>query len=138
MSPEIFIGTSGYYSLLIKIDNMHKRAGNILLKAAENKIRFATTDYILDEIVTLLKVRGHDHLISELFVSIFTSKACRVEWMDQDRFMSTKSYFLKHRDHHWSFTDCFSFVVMKELGLTEALTKNKHFREAGFFPFIIE
>ena len=138
MSPEIFIDTSGFYALLIKKDNMHKKAGSILDKAAEKKVRFVTTDYIIDEIVTLLNVRGQGHLISRLFLSIFKSKVCRIEWMDQDRFMNTKSYFLKHRDHNWSFTDCFSYVVMKELGLTEALTKDKHFREAGFHPLLIE
>ena len=65
MSPEIFIDTSGYYALLIKKDNMHRKAGDNLHKAAGKKVRFVTTDYILDEIVTLLNVRGHNHLISE-------------------------------------------------------------------------
>lgn len=137
MNPEIFIDTSGYYALLIKRDSMHKKASSILHNAADKKICFVTTDYILDEVATLLNVRGLDHLLSDLFESIFTSRACRIEWMDQDRFLKTKSFFLKHSDHSWSFTDCFSFIIMKELGLTKALSKDKHFREAGFDPLLI-
>ena len=35
-------------------------------------------------------------------------------------------------DKEWSLTDCISFVVMQERGLTEALTTDKHFQQAGF------
>jgi predicted nucleic acid-binding protein len=35
-------------------------------------------------------------------------------------------------DKEWSLTDCISFVVMSERGLTEALTGDHHFEQAGF------
>jgi len=38
----------------------------------------------------------------------------------------------RHRDKDYSFTDCTSFVVMKELRLKDALTTDRHFRQAGF------
>ena len=137
MNPEIFIDTSGFYALLVKRDAMHKKASGILRKAAADKTRFITTDYILDETATLLNVRGHPHLLSDFFESIFTSKACRIEWMDHDRFLKTRKLFLKHHPHDWSFTDCFSFITMKELGIYEALSKDKHFRNAGFHPLLV-
>ncbi len=40
--------------------------------------------------------------------------------------------FFRHRDKDYSFTDCSSFVVMRELRLKEALTTDRHFRQAGF------
>lgn len=35
-------------------------------------------------------------------------------------------------DKAWSLTDCLSFVVMADEGLTEALTGDRHFEQAGF------
>ncbi len=91
-----------------------------------------TTDYVLDETATLLKVRGHAHLLSAFFDIVFASQACRLEWTDAEQFINTRILFLKHIDHDWSFTDCVSFRVMKKLRLSEALTKDEHFEEAGF------
>ncbi len=35
-------------------------------------------------------------------------------------------------DKDWSLTDCISFAVMQERSLTEALTSDHHFEQAGF------
>jgi predicted nucleic acid-binding protein len=40
--------------------------------------------------------------------------------------------YRRRPDKEWSLTDCISFVVMAEEGLTEALTGDKHFEQAGF------
>lgn len=40
--------------------------------------------------------------------------------------------FFHHRDKSYSFTDCTSFVVMKELRLKQVLTTDRHFRQMGF------
>ncbi len=38
----------------------------------------------------------------------------------------------KRPDKEWSLTDCISFVVMTELEITDALSSDKHFEQAGF------
>jgi len=40
--------------------------------------------------------------------------------------------FVRSSDKGWSYTDCCSFVLMHEQGLTRALTADQHFRQAGF------
>jgi predicted nucleic acid-binding protein len=37
-----------------------------------------------------------------------------------------------HRDKEWGLTDCVSFVVMREKGIADALTSDRHFVQAGF------
>jgi predicted nucleic acid-binding protein len=105
---EIFVDTSGFYALLVQRDPRHARAKATLAAAAESGGRFVTTDYILDETATLLKAHSYGHLVTALFERVFASSACRVEWMDPDRFEQTRRFFLKHGDQDWSFTDCFS------------------------------
>jgi predicted nucleic acid-binding protein len=134
---EAFVDTSGFYALLVKGDRMHARASELLERAARLNGRFVTTDYILDETATLLKARGHGHLARDFFETVFMSAACRLEWMEPDRFAATRQLFLKYHDQAWSFTDCFSFCIMREHKLHDALTTDGHFREAGFNPLLV-
>ena len=138
MAHEIFVDTSGFYALLVKRDDRHRQAGEFLSESRSRKGRFLTTDYVLDETATLLKARGHGHLVPVLLDSVFGSTICTVEWTDADRFRATSDFFNKHEDQAWSFTDCLSFVVMKPRRIREALTKDAHFREAGFQPLLVD
>jgi uncharacterized protein len=136
-ASEIFVDTSGFYALLVQGDNMHARGVDLLARAAELKRRFVTSDYVLDETATLLRARGYGRLIAPYFESVFASQSLRVEWMDPERFDDARRYFLKHQDQDWSFTDCFSFCLMRSLYISDALTKDKNFRQAGLNPLLI-
>ena len=137
MAAKSFVDTSGFYALLATSDSMHRRAVEGLTEGARKRMVFVTSDYVLDETATLLRARGKAHLARVLFDTLAESEALTVEWMSPDRFTKTQTLFLKHNDHARSFTDCFSFVLMKELRIRSALTKDHHFREAGFSPSLV-
>jgi hypothetical protein len=40
--------------------------------------------------------------------------------------------YAQRPDKDWSLTDCISFIVMRQHGLTDALTGDRHFQQAGF------
>lgn len=136
MANEIFVDTSGFYALLVKQDDRHERACQVLRSAADKRRRFFTTDYVIDETATLLKARGHGSMLPRFFEVVFGSSVCSVEWTDVDTFQSVQSYFLKHMDQAWSFTDCLSFCVMKERRLHDSLTKDAHFAQAGLVALL--
>ena len=137
MTSDVFVDTSGFYALLVRRDDRHQQASRILREAAGSKVRFVTTDYVLDETATLLKACGLGHLVPVLLDTVFASTACTVCWTDEERFRATCDFFLKHEDQAWSFTDCLSFLVMKDRQLHDSLTKDAHFREAGFEPLLV-
>lgn len=116
---------------------MHTRAVSRMKEAAQAGLRIVTSDYVLDETATLLRTRRQRELTEALFERAFASRSLTIEWMDPERFDETIKLFLKHRDQNWSFTDCFSFRLMRSLRITNALTKDKHFQQAGFNALLI-
>ncbi len=133
---QIFVDTSGFYALLVAKDATHGEAVAILKSAQQSHRGFVTSDYVLDETATLLSARGCRHLLAPLFDSVMESRVCRVEWISPERFTAARKHILTHADRGWSFTDCVSFGLMRELRLTEALSKDSHFTEAGFTPLL--
>ena len=131
-----FVDTSGLFAVLAKPDAAHPQAVEWLARVRAAKSLVVTTDYILDETATLLKSRGRPDLIPALFNFISSSSALRVEWIHRERFNAARDFLLRHNDHDYSFTDCTSFVIMRETQVTHALTTDKHFREAGFTPLL--
>lgn len=52
--------------------------------------------------------------------------------VDNVLFRRAVEFYQAHEDKEWGLTDCISFIVMQEHGLTEALTTDKHFQQSGF------
>jgi len=75
----------------------------------------------------------HSHAAAADFLdTIEGSEALRVEWIGPDRFHAGAAMFRKYKDKEWSFTDCVSFAVMRELRVRDACTTDHHFKQAGF------
>ncbi len=136
MAYETFVDTSGFFAAINPHDQWHDQA-NSLLEQTEPRLRLLTTDYVLDETATLLRTRGQSHLVEPWLEQVLTSSHCHVVWMDPDRFEQVRRFFATHRDKQWSFTDCFSFCVMQEHRIRQALASDDHFRQAGFEPLLI-
>jgi hypothetical protein len=71
-----------------------------------------------------------------LMERIERSPAIILELVSGPRFGAAKASFRKHADHGYSFTDCTSVVVVRELGLSAGLTTDRHFRETSFKPLL--
>ena len=127
-----FIDTSGWYSLFVRTDKYHNSSLGVIKKLQKDYSTFITTDYILDETFTLFKARMIAMQSAKLFEFVESSSFIRLEWISHERFLAAQNFYQKQIDHSYSFTDCTSFVLMKELRMDNVLTQDKHFREAGF------
>jgi predicted nucleic acid-binding protein len=132
MAETVFVDTSAFYALMIEADSAHRQTVSALEDLQAGKTRWVTTDYVLDESATLLNARGHHSLAVEILDLVGKSRALQLEWMDPQRFSKTRSLFSKYHDQGFSFTDCFSFALMRELKIKKALTKDRHFQVMGF------
>jgi predicted nucleic acid-binding protein len=91
-----------------------------------------TTDYVVDETLTLTRLRLGLAAAEAWWEQIEGSFRVRHETIDALRAEKARAVFFRHRDKRYSFTDCTSFVVMKQLKLKEALTTDRHFLQMGF------
>jgi uncharacterized protein len=82
--------------------------------------------------LTLLRIRPGLDAAEEWWHMIAASCRVRHEVIDGDRAERARTIFFRYRDKNFSFTDCTSFAVMRELRLRAVLTTDRHFRQAGF------
>lgn len=93
---------------------------------------FVTTDYVLDETITLIRYVHSHEKATEFAEAVLASRVLKIIYVDKGAFGSAFELFRKNSDKTWSFTDCTSFVVMGSVGLRAAFTFDRHFRQAGF------
>ena len=131
-SREIFVDTSGMYALVDRKDAHHPAARAVVERLLRSGRRLLVTDYVVAETVNLANARSGSRVAIRVLDLLEQSAGIRIEWIGAARFDMTKAFFRKHADHTYSFTDCTSFVVMRELKLSQALTSDRHFTQAGF------
>jgi predicted nucleic acid-binding protein len=128
----IFVDTSAWYAVEVEDDVNHEAACKFLSRIASGKHGISiTTDYILDETLTLLRSRRDLASASAFIDKISKSKSLCVFWINEDLFEKALDIFRKSDRKSWSFTDCASFALMRELSVSEAFSFDNHFREAG-------
>ena len=131
-SRDVLVDTSGLYALIDRKDSHHAAARVTTEGLVRAGRTLVVTDLVVSEVATLAKVRSGAQAALRVLDLVEQSRAIRLERIDADRFDATRAYFRRHIDHGYSFTDCSSFVLMRELHILEALTTDVHFVEAGF------
>ncbi len=135
-ASDVLVDTAGFLALWDAGDEHHTAAVRLQAELLRRRRRFLTTECIVDETVTLLRHR-HSHAAAVDFLdTIERSEALRVEWIGPDRFHAAGALFRRHADKEWSFTDCVSFALMRELRIRDAFTTDHHFQQAGFVPLL--
>ncbi|MBA2431702.1 MAG: type II toxin-antitoxin system VapC family toxin [Chthoniobacterales bacterium] len=134
--PEVLVDSAGFFALWDATDQHHTAALRLQRELLRRGRRFLTTEYIVDETVTLLLVRHSHAAAADFLETIERSETLRLEWIGPERFHAASALFRKHSDKEWSFTDCVSFTTMRELRISEVLTTDRHFERAGFMPLL--
>ena len=129
---EAFADTSALYAAVDARDAHHRHTALLMRQLAQTGRMIVTTDYVVAETLNLAVTR-RGRIVADRLLQLFeTSSGLRMEWIGPERFLAAKAFFRRHSDHGYSFTDCTSFIVMRELQIRDALTSDRHFTEAGF------
>lgn len=87
-----------------------------------------TTDYIVDETLTLLRARRDPERALALGHDFFEGGLTRLYFLTEDDIRRSWETFRRFADKGWSFTDCTSKVVMEDLGIAHAFAFDDDFR----------
>lgn len=124
-----FADTSYLLALLNPDDELHSSA--VLLSGALDEL-VVTTMWVLTELGDALH-RGRNREMFARFVDTLCGRRdVEIVPASAESFQRGVALFRARLDKDWSMTDCISFVVMQEKGITEALTGDRHFEQAGF------
>ena len=129
---RIFVDTAGWMAMADRNDPLHTDARKVRDEWLKEGGTLVTTDYVMDETLTLIRMRIGIDASERWWDQVSESPRLKVEWMNPERAEKARRWFFKWRDKSFSFTDCTSFVVMRELQLKKALTGDGHFKDAGF------
>ena len=124
----IFVATGAWYASLVPTDPDHLRAVQWL---AENHSPLITTDYVIDETLTLLRVRGERKRALLLGARFFQHELVEIHKITTADLSLAWETFEQFDDKNWSFTDCTSKVVMEQLGIHKAFAFDHHFHQFG-------
>jgi uncharacterized protein len=126
---ETFADTFYFVALLNPADAAYERA-----RAAtrNQQTRLVTTAWVLTELANTLS----PHPIRAQFLATLQALQFDATAMilgpEPRWFAAGLELYAARPDKDWSLTDCISFAVMQERGITEALTGDHHFEQAGF------
>ena len=128
---KVFVDTGAWAALAIAKDEHHSKARLLFESLNEKAIRLVTSDYVLDETLTLIRFRsGHAAAVSA-GRSLLNSSVLRIVPVDRPVWDAAWKIFVRFKDKHWSFTDCTSFAVMDGLEIRDAFAFDAHFQQYG-------
>ena len=128
----LFVDTAGWMACADASDPAHRAAIKARDRWLERGGLFITTDYIADETLTHIRLRLSHGAAETWWRQVDSSSRLRWESVTTNRADKARSLFFRYQDKDFSFTDCTSFVVMRELKLREVLTTDHHFAQIGF------
>jgi predicted nucleic acid-binding protein len=92
-----------------------------------------THSYVLAEFVALALVRRFPRQATLLFISdLLTYPDLEVVWVDQALHQEAVKLLMNRPDKTYSLCDAVSFMLMRQRGISEALTTDHHFEQEGF------
>ena len=123
-----FVDTGAWFAAFVPDDPQHHRAVDWM---DGNTDRLVTSDYVVDELLTLLRVRGHPKRALLVGEEIFRGELAVLEWTTPEDVQEAWGVFRDFSDKAWSFTDCVSKVLMNRLEVTTAFSFDRHFLQFG-------
>jgi uncharacterized protein len=136
---SLFVDTSGWLAHLSVNETYHDQADKELRQAITTPhIAIYTTDHVLAVLVALMTARRipRQQILSDLGTNLHGPRTTKL-YTDQVLFLEAWDLLTARPDKEWSVANAISILRMQQLGVTEVLTNDHHFTQAGFVRLLI-
>jgi predicted nucleic acid-binding protein len=133
----VFVDTGGFFALYVRNDSFHKRARALFETASKERWQFYTTNSVVLEAYALFLARarrGRDLAIT--FLDDLAATQVKVERVTEEDERAAVALVRKHEDKTYSLCDAQSFIVMKRLGIEDAMACDDDFASYGQFNLL--
>lgn len=137
-NKPLFLDTAYIYALFNIRDQWHQKAIEWQQRIDSEKHLLLTTQFILIEIANGLSSLKFRQDAAKIIYTLEESLFVEIIPATSELFKQALELYEQRQDKDWGLTDCTSFVVMNENDLTDALTTDKHFSQAGFNILLID
>ena len=132
MTP-CFADTSYFVALLSPGDANHARAHEI---AGQLRRSVLTSEYVIVEVGNFFRAPAARGRFKNFMSVVESDENTQIIPASSVLLRRAIELFVRRRDKTWSLTDCTSFVIMRDHRLTDALTSDRHFDQAGFVAML--
>ncbi len=124
----IFVDSGAWFAAAVPSDRRYAEAHRWM---GQNREKLLTSDYVVDETLTLLRTRCEPNRAITLGNQFFRGDLKAIHYLTEEDIQAAWDVFHRYSDKEWSFTDCTSKVVMERLQLITAFAFDRHFHQFG-------
>jgi predicted nucleic acid-binding protein len=129
----VFADSFYFFALLNEHDASHASAAEF---TSQFRGRILTTGWIITELGDGMARSSSRGIFVQLYRESLAKPDLVIVPCTEELLSAGINFYAARADKDWSLTDCISFVVMQREGITEALTADHHFEQAGFVPLL--
>lgn len=135
---KFFLDAAYAIALSAVTDQYHKKAEILAGQIETDAIQMITTRAVVLEIGNALAKLRYRAAAIELLDSLEEDPNVKIIALSEELYNRAMELYRQRSDKEWGLTDCVSFMVMQDYGITDALTTDEHFKQAGFRALLIE
>ena len=132
MQVEVFLDAAYAIALSAPSDQLHIRAVALAQQLEAAQTHLVTTQAVMLEIGNTLSKKRYRAAAVELLCSLEADPSVVIVPFSPGLYTEAFDLYRSRLDKEWGLIDCASFVIMKARGITDALTADEHFEQAGF------
>jgi predicted nucleic acid-binding protein len=129
---KVFVDTFYWIARINPRDQWHQKA--VELSASLNDAALFTSQAVLVELLNYFSEYGPEmrEAVARIVRQIAYDDPSVIVLANASDFISGLGLFESRLDKGYSMTDCISMNTMREVGVTEVLTHDRHFAQEGF------